>query len=69
MRRIAFNTSGLSHWQRLKVRWQIRRMGARVLHTPLAPKGTAYIFDPEEQEERLRQDMMKPRRFGVTEDE
>ena len=68
MRRVAFDTSGLSRWQRITVKWQVRRMGGRVIHTPYVPKGTAYIFDPEEQQKRLRQDLMKPWKLGITED-
>ena len=59
MKRVVFDTSELSRRQRMKVRWQVRRMGGRVLHSRYVPKGTALIFDPEEQQERLRQDLMK----------
>ena len=62
MKRVAFDMSGLTRWQRWKIRWQVRRMGARVLHTSLTQEGTAYIFDLEESEKQLRQDLMKPRR-------
>ncbi len=69
MRRVVFDMTGLSRWRRITVRWQVQQMGGRILHSPLVPRGVAYIFDPEKQEERLRQDLMKPRFLGVTEDE
>ena len=67
MKRIVFDMTGVSRWRRMTVRWQVRQMGGRIIHSPLVPTGIAYIFDPEEQEERLRQDLMKPRSLGVTE--
>ena len=69
MKRVAFDMTDLSRWRRMRVRWQIRQMGGRILHSPLVPTGVAYIFDPEKQEQRLREDLMKPHVFGVTEDE
>ena len=63
MKRVAIDTRYLTRRQRWRIRWQIRRMGAKLLHTPHVPRGTAVIFDPEEAEERLRRDLAKPRRF------
>lgn len=58
MKRVAVDMSGWSRWQRWKIRWLVRRMGARILHTLHAPEGTALIFDPEEAQAKLRRDLL-----------
>ncbi len=58
MRHVVFDMGGLSRWQRWKIRWEVRRMGARAIHSPHVLERTAVVFDPEEAEERLRRDLM-----------
>ncbi len=58
MRHVVFDMGGLSRWQRWKIRWEVRRMGARAVHSPYVLERTAVVFDPEEAEERLRRDLM-----------
>ncbi len=58
MKHIAFDMSGLSRWQRWKIRWEVRRMGARAIHSPYVLERTAVVFDPEEAEAKLRRDLL-----------
>ncbi len=69
MKRVLFDMSTLTRRQRWKIKWQVRRMGGKAMHSDLTPPSTAVIFDPEALERRLRSDLVQPWRLGITEDE